>query len=217
MNDPRAPFGKHNGYGFECLEEFERSEIENSFLHIAMRKMWLDIIGDLSSRFLIACAKLAMRYGHAQYFKYIVENYGVDPSIWQFRHDDFNLMRNPVEPLRDICLTGDREVIKFMVDGKRFEVTDECANAACKSGAMEYVCYIVRIARNQFGSSAVDSAAEADHFKVVKFLCEDLQLCVGEQGLGKALSHGHLRIFEYFFMQFPKVVLNSDTLLYLTR
>jgi ankyrin repeat protein len=208
---PEDRLERHNCYTFEYLAEFEDNETRQTFLHIAMRHMWLDVIGDLCSRFPITFAKYSLAFNHAKLFKYLVETYQVDSLQWHNENDDYGLMQNPVQPLRDMCLTGDLEVIKFMVDEKGFKVTEESAHAVCKIGHLESVRYLAGAAREQFTATAVDIAAKEGHLEVVKFLCEDLQLDVG-QGFSDAISNGHFWVFNYLFSRFPKKIPTSASL-----
>jgi hypothetical protein len=70
----------HNRYNNEQSDRREDEELRKMLLNIPMRHGWYDLVEDLSSRYPIACAKIALFCRHARYFKYLVENYGVDPK-----------------------------------------------------------------------------------------------------------------------------------------
>jgi ankyrin repeat protein len=219
---PEAKWFKHNRYSSTDthrneLNEVDTSEIRKSFIHIPMRNGWWDLIEEVSSRFPMICAKLALKFHHSKYFIHLVQNFGVDPHA--FYTNDIQQGEKKTDTLALICMSGDLEVVKFLMTEKGSQVTDLCKKNACQSGNLELVKFLFENVpeptttsttpdtkknpyhdpSNDPPTSLMEASISKGHLHILKYLHEENQfpLTYTFRALEEAIMNGHTTVLRY--------------------
>jgi hypothetical protein len=180
---------------------WDEDDMTKFYVNIPMRHGWFDVLEDLSFRYPIACAKHALLVGHLKYFRYLMEQFGVDPTRMQpFGHayiaDQFE--KPEAGPLYYVCTFGDLKLAKYLVN-RGCQVDSFCVRAAVAYGHINIVKYFLEIARHLFSKDLIDCAAGEGKMPIAVLLHEELGY--RNKGLDDAFLSGNVQMFRWILQQ----------------
>jgi hypothetical protein len=200
---------KFNRYSTERFADKELDRLTASLIHIPMRNCWYDMIEEMSSEYPIACARIALKYGHMKYFRHLINTYGVDPI--RLVPEEEGKYDFTTHPLHNAYLVGDIELARSLHEEFSVPVDSKCVDNACTSGNLECVLHLLATSPEHFTQSAMKVSAEKGHLEIVKILYEDAHLVDIREALENALLNGHASIVGYLLSKSPETV-RSDVL-----
>jgi ankyrin repeat protein len=201
---------KFNRYWAERFSKGEAERLTLSFVHIPIRNCWYDMIEGMSSQYPIACARIALKYGHMTYFRYLIDTHGVEPRRLVSTYEAADMFTT--HPLQYSCLAGDFELSKFLCEDLGISVDPKCVNNASASGNVECVRYLLRKAPECFTKTAMDMAAKRGNLEVAKILYEDAHLVDIRRAVENALWGGHAAVLRYLLSKSPETVDRSTVI-----
>jgi hypothetical protein len=204
---------KFNRYSTETFDVHESERLSESFIHIPMSNGWYDMLEVMSSQYPIACARIALKYGHTKYFKYLVETYGVDPSKLVPEEEE-RISEFTTHPLQYAYLAGDLE-LALLCEEIGIQVDTKCVDNACVSGNVECVRHLLENYPQRFTQSAMSESVEKGHLEIVKILYEDAHLTDIREAVEIALWNGHASAVTYLLSKSPETI-SSRVVLFAT-
>jgi ankyrin repeat protein len=192
-----------NGYTFEYSNDLQGSmSVVLSLIHIPMRNLWvdIDILQRISTRFPIACAKIAAMYNHYDYLMYLLKEKGVDPSkfVESGRHGD-------IMPFTVVCEFGDVDAIKYMIE-RGCRVTQNEVYAAISSRSKENVQFLYEMAKSQFAyGSLLSVAVKTEDIEYVTWLNDEYKFGFNNLwvGMAEVVAKGCTDMVEYILNNNP--------------